>query len=177
MSLRQGITTGLLGYGLRKERLGEALFFREIETYDIEVQVTDFNTSNANAIKDIQDQIKAQFALKSGDINIKSLSAPADYYLPNDAVRISKFAVQVERRTAADISYSNISGNFYTGINAQSFWDNYAPNLTNFSEEINFEKKEDGGLTASHNLSFGLLTGNKLIASVILVFLMEELEH
>lgn len=174
MSLRNGITTGLFGYTLKKEFLGEGLFFRETEVFNYDVQVTDFQTRD---IAVIQNTIKSEFARYSGDINVKTFNIPADYTLPNDSVRIAKFNVQVEARRPAAISSSSLTATYYNGIDQQAFWNSYASAFKNFSEEFNYEKSDNGSLIASHSLNFTLITGDKSSASAIASYVYQNSDN
>lgn len=167
MALKRGVSTGLLGYSLRKERLGEGLFFREIELFTVDAQAANFNITDANAIKEIQDEIKAAFSLRSGDVSFKSWGTTTDYQLPNDAVRIARFNFQVERRNIVDINISALNSSYYDRLDEQSFWDTNGKNLQNFSEEFVYEKSDNGAFVANHNISFSLQTGNKAFASAL----------
>lgn len=165
MSLRKGVTTGLVGYSLRKERLGEGLFYRETETFEIDLQVTDFDMTST-AIGDLQTQIKSYFSTRSGDINVKMLAVPTDYQLPNDSVRIAKFNVEVENRKTVNIADSSLTASYYSGVNS-NFWTLFATNFKDFSEEFSYEKSDNGSLVANHSISFGLITGNRAMASSV----------
>lgn len=154
-----GITTGLLGYSLKKELLGEALFYRETETFNFEVYSI-YVTGNPTQI---QQTIINEFTGKySGDINVKVFEVPGDYTFPNDAVRASKFNVQLERRNNLNnLNSSNVglTGVYYKGVDA-NFFASYASLLTDFREDFGFESSENGNQTFNHNLSFGILSGN-----------------
>lgn len=167
MALKRGVSTGLLGYSLRKERLGEGLFFREIELFTVDAQAANFNITDTNAIKEIQDEIKAAFSLRSGDVSFKSWGTTTDFQLPNDAVRIARFNFQVERRNIVDINVSALNSSYYDRLDEQSFWDTNGKNLQNFSEEFVYEKSDNGAFVANHNISFSLQSGNKAFASAL----------
>lgn len=169
MALTKDIRTGLLGYSLRKERLGEGLFFREIETFNYDVYVTDFV---GFSISGLQSQIQNEFTSKySGDVNVKAFSIPASFTLPDDAIRVARFNVQVEARKPVQVTGLN---GLYNGLSGQIFWDSYSALFNTFSEQYDYEKSENGTLTASHNLSFSLLTGGKLKAAEIASYIFSN---
>lgn len=164
-----GITTGLLGYNLRKEMLGEGLAYRETEVYDYEIFATPSSMTGASGYFDIETHIRGYFSNMSGDINVKVLESPANYTLPNDHLRVGKFNVQVEVRRA--ISYltganPELTGNYYKGLDLD-FFNSYSTIINNFSEEFSLEAEENGTKLFSHNLSFGLQSGNKATAAQI----------
>jgi hypothetical protein len=164
-----GITTGLLGYSLRSEFLGNGLFYREVEVFDYEIFATPSSLTGINTYADIEGHIKASFALYSGDINVKVLESPAEYVFPNDHIRVGKFNVQVEvRRLPTNLTGSNpeITGNYYKGLD-QNFFLNYSTILNNFSEEFTLETDENGSKVFGHNVSFLLQSGGKETATAL----------
>src|SRR4051812_9472537 len=91
-----GVNTGLLGYTLRKEFLGDGLVYREVEVFDYELFATPTSLTGITNYSDIETLIKGSFSTYSGDVNVKVLESPADYTMPNDHLRVGKFNVQVE---------------------------------------------------------------------------------
>jgi hypothetical protein len=159
-----GITTGLLGYSLRSEFLGDGLVYREVEVYDLELYATPSNLSgHANAYSEVEAHIKAHFALVSGDINVRLLDSPSDYTMPNDHLRVGKFNVQVElKRIPLNITDTNpeLTGTYYKGLES-TFFQNYSTILNNFSEDFSLETQENGNKVFGHSLSFALQSGGK----------------
>jgi hypothetical protein len=158
---RTGITTGLLGYTLRKEFLGEALPYREVEVYDYEFFSTQLTGSTPYT--DIESNIKSYYAGVSGDITYKILESPADYTFPNDHLRVGKILAQVEvRRTISGLSgnFPELTGNYYKGLDS-SFFNSYATLFNDFKEEFSFENADNGNDIFSHSLSFTLQSGGK----------------
>jgi hypothetical protein len=163
-----GITTGLLGYTLRKEFLGEGMFYRETEVYNYEIYSKSANILNT-PFKEIEGYIKAQFAIHSGNINVKQLSSPAEYQFPNDHVRVGKYNVEVEIRrvpTGLNTFQTELDSNRYKGLN-NAFFTGYANYLNSFGEDFTFETNENGVNVYSHNISFTLQSGNKDMAVAI----------
>jgi hypothetical protein len=164
-----GVTTGLLGYTLRKEFLGEGLVYREVEVYDYELFATPSNFTGSTNYQDIETHIKNSFSLYSGDINVKVLESQSDYTMPNDHLRVGKFNVQVEvKRTPTNLTGSNpeVTGNYYKGLDI-NFFNSYSHIVNNFSEELTLETDENGNKVFGHNFSFLLQSGGKGTATAI----------
>jgi hypothetical protein len=159
--LGSGITTGLLGYTLRKEFLGDALPYREVEVYDYEFYSTQLTGSTPYT--DIENNIKSYYASNSGNINIKVLETPADYTFPNDHLRVGRILVQVEVRKVLSGLLNDLpelSGNYYKGLDSV-FLNTYSPLFNDFKEEFSFENADNGNDIFSHSLSFTLQSGGK----------------
>ncbi len=153
---RTGITTGLMGYSLKKEFFSDSIPFREVETFSFEIYSSD--TLNLSP-QYIQSGIYNEFISKySGDINCKVFDVPAEYQFPNDSIRTAKFNVQVEvRRVPNGLSgYSELTGNYYQGLGT-GFFLNYSSALVNFKEDFGFQQGENGHQTLEHSVSFGFL--------------------
>ncbi len=160
-----GLTTGLLGYTLRKEFLGEGLYYRETEVFDYEIYAIPNLTGGAlaNPTADIQSLVKAAFNGYSGEVNVKVLEAPADYSFPNDSIRASKFNVQVEaRRPGANLSTTNpeLTGVYYEGLD-ETFFTSYGNLLNTFTEEFTLDHSDNGNKVFGHSVSFTLISGGK----------------
>lgn len=164
---KQGITTGLMGYSLRKELFSDSIPFREVETFNFEV----YSSDNANQSPlTIQSGIYSEFVSKySGDINVKVFNVPAEYVFPNDSIRSAKFIVQVEIRHSPSslTGFNELSGSFYSGLDG-NFFNQYASTLVDFKEDFSFEKGENGNHSLSHEVSFALMTGSKPLATQII---------
>lgn len=172
-----GVTTGLLGYTLRKELLGEGLVYREVEVYDYELYATPSNLGTGiSGYYEIEAHIKNHFSNVSGDINVKVLDSPSDYSMPNDHLRVGKFNVQVEVKRAADYlgnANPEISGNYFKGLDA-NFFNNYSTIVNNFTEEFVLETEENGGKIFNHSFSFTLQSGGKNKATEIASGLFQQ---
>ena len=162
-----GVTTGLLGYTLRKEFLGEGLVYREVEVYDYELFATPGSLSGVitggSSYSEIETHIKNYFANVSGDINVKVLDSQADYVMPNDHIRVGKFNVQVEvKKIAPYLTGANpeVSGVYFKGLD-ETFFNSYSTILNNFSEEFSLETEENGTKVFGHSFSFSLQSGSK----------------
>lgn len=159
--LRSGITTGLLGYTLRKEFLGDILFYRETEVFNFEIY--SINVSGSTFTPNVLHQnIISEFANKySGDINAKVFQVPGDYTFPNDSIRASKFNVQIEiKRNPSGLAdnQTELSSNYYRGLDS-NFFANHGNVLSDFREDFGFEQGENGNQTFSHNVSFAISSG------------------
>jgi hypothetical protein len=164
--VRQGINTGLLGYSLKKEYLGESLCFREVQTFTYELYSTDFsNSSPAFIHQTMNNDFRSRY---SGDINVKVFEMPADYSFPNDSVHIAKYRVAVEVKSSPSgiLTGQGLTGTYYSGIGTD-FWSSYGPVLLNMKEDFSFEQSENGNKVFNHDLSFGLLTGTRQVATQV----------
>lgn len=167
MAFTSGIVTGLLGYSLKKEMLGDSLFFRETSTYTYEI----YSVYMALSPLTIQSGIYTEFKNKySGDIFVKVFSQPADYSFPNDGIRVSKFNVEVQVRSTPNglanwtPELDSFSG--YQGVD-DTFFIGSGKNLVDFKEDFDFTTADNGVQSFSHGLSFTLTTGNKQAATNI----------
>lgn len=157
-----GLQTGLMGFSLKKEMMGDALFFRETATFRYELYSADFiGQSRSNITSLILNQFQTKY---SGDINVKVFDVPTEYQFPNDTIRVGKFDVEVQVKSvpavgtwqpelsSAPFYYKGLDANFFVGSGKQ---------LLDFRESFDFEQNENGTLTFGHSLSFGLMTGSK----------------
>lgn len=155
----KGYFTGLLGYSVKRDYLGE-FTFRNTETYNYEIIVTDTeNVQNASTF--INGQLQALFATQSGDINIKTVRIPHSINLGEDQTRTAKYQSTVEVRSAFDFNtcYSEFGTARYSGVS--SFLASSYQNLENFNESFSFENRDNGEKTSTHQVSFSLRTGTK----------------
>ena len=151
-----------MGFSLKKEMMADALFVREIATFRYEILSLDFQGMNRQAITtNIQNEFRTKY---SGDINVKVFEVPTDYSFPNDTIRVGKYNVEVQVRSVPPVStwQPELDGtnNYYKGLGA-TFFVNSGKNLLDFKEGYNFEINENGNQVFSHDISFGILTGNK----------------
>ena len=163
MAITSGLMTGLMGFSLKKEMLGDALFYRELATYHYEIYSLDLTGWNRT---NIQNTILNEFNTKySGDINVKVFSQPADYYFPNDAIRVAKFNVEVQVKSVPSINLwqAELATGYYKGLDS-TFFINSGRQLLDFKEGFNFAIADNGIQTFSHDISFGLMTGDKSTA-------------
>jgi len=153
--------TGLLGYSLKKEALGEGFFYREVETFDWTVYVKPSDASIP--FSSIQTGIKKQFLdFYSGDITVKVFQVDAGYAFPNDSVRLGRYQVQVEVRKPSInllVSMPELTGNYYKGFD-HTFIANNCQILNDFKEGFVLEQNENGHKVYSHSLSFSIRSGS-----------------
>jgi hypothetical protein len=151
-----GLINGTLGYEKKKEFFGNALMFREADTYNYEIYSTDFSTQDPSVI---QAKIKDQFAtVYSGDVNVKVFNTQNTYQFPSDSLRASKFSVSVEiKSTYSNLSsdFTELAGNYYKGLDSQ-FFTTYGKYLLDFKEDFTFATNANGNREFGHNVSFGL---------------------
>lgn len=163
---REGITTGLMGYTLKKELFGDAVFYRETQVFNYEIYSSDVSGLHPSVI---QDAIYNEFITKySGDIFVKVFNAPADYQFPNDSIRTAKFNVQVEIvNTPSGIGSSELTGVYYKGIDP-TFFEAYITSVNDFRDDFSFEQTDNGHQVYSHNVSFSLRSGDKSLAQSVI---------
>jgi hypothetical protein len=158
----QGVTTGILGYSLKKELFGDAILYREVETFSLECYSSDLlNLSPAY----IQSGLVQEFSNKySGDINCKVFNVPSEFQFPSDSIRTAKFTAQVEIKHTPNLSgFNELGTGYYLGLDS-GFFIQYSPLIVDFREDFNFNKGDNGTSSFDHTLSFGLLSGGKPLA-------------
>ncbi len=167
MAFNSGIITGLLGYSLKKEMMGDSLFFRETATYTYEVFSVYMPVSPLIIQSGIYNEFKNRY---SGDIFVKVFSAPADYSFPNDSMRVSKYNVEVQVRSVPNglgtWSSELLSTSGYRGVD-ENFFVSSGKNIVDLKENFDFETAENGVQSFTHGLSFVLTTGTKQGAAAI----------
>jgi hypothetical protein len=164
MAIFSGFMTGLMGYSLKKEMLSDALFFKELQTFKYSINSLDISGLSPYTIQqNIYNEFKTKY---SGDINVKVFNQPTDYTFPNDSIRVSRFEVEVQVRSVPQqlgLWQPELGTNYYKGLDSGFLQDSGMP-LLDFREDFGFETNDNGLQIFNHNLSFGLLTGNKQIA-------------
>lgn len=161
--MNTGIVTGLMGYSLKKEMLGEGLFYRELQTFNYELYSLDLT---GHSPVTIHNNILNEFRTKySGDINVKVFSVPADYLFPNDSIRAAKYNVEVQVKSVPNIGIwqSELGTAYYSGLSS-GFFATSGAQLLDLKESFDFGVGENGTQTFNHGLSFGLLSGTKTMA-------------
>lgn len=164
MSFTGSIVTGLLGYSLKRNFLGEGFVYREEEVFDYSIYAKP-DEGSETPLLDIQSRIKSQFtSLYSGDVKVKVFEVPTDYNsVPKDSIRLGQFNVQVEvRKPIASLStyMPELDEDYYKGFDG-AFISANCNNFNDISEEFTFETAENGNRIYGHNLSFSLRTGGK----------------
>jgi hypothetical protein len=163
MAQKTGLLTGLLGYNLKKEFLGNGLYFRETQTFEYEIYSLDLSGLSPNTIHStIYQDFRNRF---SGDINVKVFEAPASYAWPNDSIRAAKYRVSVEAKSPpASGSQPELTGAYYSGL-SQDFFNKYSVGVIDFKENFSFEQGENGNQSFGHDVVFSLLSGTKTTAT------------
>lgn len=164
MATISGFITGMMGYSLKKEMLGDVLFYRELQTFQYEIYATDIKgCSPATIQQNIYNEFKSKY---SGDINVKVFNQPADYSFPNDSIRAAKFNVEVQVKSVPNVGtwQAELGSNYYSGLDSGFLKHSGFP-LLDFKEGFDFNVNDNGVQTFGHDISFGLLTGNKSIAT------------
>ena len=154
-----GLITGTLGYGLKREFIGNSTMIRQVETFNYEISSVDFVALSAN---NIQNLIKSQFAnVYSGDIHVKVFDVSNSFQYPNDSIRASRYNVTVEIKDSIpniNTQQPELTAAYYSGLDG-GFWGTYGQYLLDFKEDFNFSTNDNGNRTFAHHLSFGLQTG------------------
>ena len=166
--IENGVTTGLLGYRLKKEVLGAGLFYREAEVYNYKIYARP-TVGSVSAFSEIETNIKNYFADRTGDITVKFLDSPADYQFPNDHLRVGEFNVEVElKKPIENLETYNpeLLTDRYKGL-TQTFFSSFGTWFDNFTEDYTFETRDGGINVYGHTVSFSLLSGGQAKAKEI----------
>ena len=173
--LPQDIFQSLLGYSLKRDYIGDSLNWRNIETFNLEVLITDtanlsVDSNNDNYLSTyIKNQVAAQIGYNKNDITIKSIEVPASPAGKEDLIQVGKYKITTEVRTAIDDatliaqhpeldtagSADGEGGKFYGVKDALS---TYAKEINTISESFTFNDKEDGGKEFSHTVDIAVRT-------------------
>jgi len=168
-NILEQLNTGLLSYSRTKNLLGPGLEFRETEVIKLSCFILDYNYISPTLLTN---EITSLFNnIYSGNIYVNVFNiVPEINSVTSDFTRGIKFNVEVENRLPVSdnfISQPELTGNnLYTGINGP-FWTQYGTMINSFSENFNYDKRNDGSIESNHNISFNLLTGGYNIASGI----------
>lgn len=165
-----GSTLTLLGYSSKREYFGNAVSFRQVNVYNYEYTVLDLeNLSNylagtQNLSEVVQNEVKTQLGIFSGDANIVSFDFNASPALAEEQIRAGKYNFSVEVRepikSVTDVLSSDES---YDGID---YIRNNHIGLNNFTESFNFEQGESSR-KFKHDISFELRSGGASLAKTI----------
>ena len=152
---------------MKKEFLGESLYFRTTTSYDYEIYSTDLTNWRETDIKNL---VYSEFSDRySGDIFVQAFEVPTEWNSLNDSNRIQKFKVNIDvKATCSGINDTQpeLGTPYYTGVDAK-FWNQWGVSLLDFREDFIFEQVENGNNSYSHDLSFQLITGTKLAALTV----------
>lgn len=162
-----GLITGLIGYNLKKEFLGGALFYREVQTLEYEVISLSLSGWSPSAI---HDNIKKEFVNYTGDVRVKVVEVPSSYYAPNDSIRSAKYNVSVELKsvpTTLGTQQPELADSYYKGLD-YAFFTGYGSSLIDFKEDFTFETNDNGIKSFGHDVNFTLLSGTKAMATTII---------
>src|ERR1700761_4084580 len=146
------LMTGLLGYSMRKEFLGQTLFYRRTETFDYEIYSYDLTGWSPTTV---QNQITNEFNNKySGNIYTTVFDVSSEPDSLYDGARIAKFRATVDVKSTSsgiNVSQPELMAAYYTGIDA-TFWNQWGIVLLDFKEDFSFEQQEDGNQVYGHDL-------------------------
>lgn len=157
-----GTNLSLLGYSSKREYFGgDAIVFRQVDTYNYEYVVLDLANSTAQALStSIRTAINAEIAIFSGDVTIRGLDIPASYEITQDQIRTAKYNISVEVRN----SIGSQDTNYYNGLSYVTKTGYLKINT--FSENFSFENSEDSQ-KFNHTANFELRSGDRSTAQEI----------
>jgi hypothetical protein len=160
----------LLGYSSKREYFSDAVSFREVDTYNYEYTVLDFNNltnylaGTHNLSQSIQDEFKKQIGIFSGDANITSFEIVSSPNVVEEQIRAGKYNISVEvRKPILNVTDVTSSTTSYAGLD--TIRNNYL-GLSNFTESFTFEEG-DSSRKIKHDISFELRTGTVSTAKSI----------
>jgi hypothetical protein len=160
----------LLGYSSKREYFGNAVSFREVDLYNYEYTVLDFNNlasylaGTSNLSQAIQNEFKKQIGIFSGDANITSFEIVSSPNVVEEQIRAGKYNISVEvRKPIQNVSDVTSSDPNYIGID--TIRNNYL-GLNNFTESFSFEEG-DTSRKIKHDISFELRSGGAPLAKTI----------
>jgi len=166
IKLNQGFYTGLLGYSVKKEYLGNALQHREIETLTLEIYGTD-TLNKADLSSYLKTTIASAVNAFSGDVNITSLSVPISQESKENNIRFCKYTTTAEIRRTGNFlgshsgEFSSDESEYYPGPSGIKFIiTGYFKYLEEFGESFSFATKEDGSKDYSHSINLTLRSGD-----------------
>jgi len=164
----QGIFDAVLGYSLKREFLGESLNFRNVETFNLEIQATDLANSslvNADGYNYIStymmNTISAKLNTDKHNITITSIEIPVAHEGKQNLIQVATYNVTAEVRTAVDAATLNAQHpelDTSTGAEANKFHGvasvltTYAKEIDSITESFTFGDQEDGKKDFSHSV-------------------------
>ena len=180
--LTQDVIETLHGYSLKRDYLGDSLNYRNIETFSLELEMIDMANHSmidvAAAIgpnvkrNQLSTYIKAQVAAKllvdKNNITIKSIEIPNSEDGKEDLIRMAKYLVSVEVRTAVDGATLDVQ---HPELNPATDAENkkfhgvksaltaYAVELNSVSENFDFAEDADGKKNFTHSVDVTLRSG------------------
>lgn len=191
----QGFFDSLLGYSLKRDYLGDSLNWRNIETFNLDIQVTDL-TNATNVAPDgtnylstyILGVVSSLLNYDKHNITIKSIEQSSSTEAAENLIQAAKYTVTAEVRTAIDAVTllaqhpelnesvgSAESGKFY-GVG--DVLTTYAEEIDAISESFTFDDKEEGKKSFNHSVDLTVRTSStqsaKLIAQTIATHLFDE---
>ena len=170
----QGQFDAVLGYSLKRDYSGDALNWRNIETFNLEIIITDFiNANNVHAATGknflstyLLDEVAKKLKVDKNNTSIKSIEVPASpESLVENQIQAGKYLVTAEVKSGIDSvtllaqhpelneATGAESGKFY-GVKDALF--PYSSEIVSISETFDFQDKEDGGGEFSHNVDLTL---------------------
>ena len=170
----QGQFDSVLGYSLKRDYSGDALNWRNIETFNLEVIITDLANSNnihAGTGKNflstyILDQVANKLKVDKNNTSIKSIEVPASAEaLTENQIQAGKYIVTAEVKSKIDdatLLAQHPELNEATGAESGKFYvvkdaiHQYTSEIVSINETFDFQDKENGGGEFSHNVDVTL---------------------
>jgi hypothetical protein len=179
----QGIFDAVLGYSLKREFLGESLNFRNVETFNLEIQATDLANSsltNADGYNYIStymiNTISAKLNTDKHNITITSIEVPSSHEGKQNLISTAVYNVTAEVRTAVDAATLNAQHpelDTSTGAENHKFHGvasvltTYAKEIDSISESFTFGDQEVGQKDFSHSVDVTVRSSSTQSAKTI----------
>lgn len=180
--LSQDVIETLQGYSLKRDYLGDTINYRNIETFTLEIEIIDMaNVTQADVAAVIgpnvprnqlstyiKTQVAAKLAVDKHNITIRSIEIPNSEDGKEDLIRMAKYLVTVEVRTAVDSATMDLQHeelNPVTDAENKKFHGvksvllTYAEEINSISESFDFSDDADGKKSFNHNIDVTLRTG------------------
>jgi hypothetical protein len=154
----------VLGYTLRREFLGDAIHYRNVEEYTYEIQVTDLANFAPGCLSTfIQTEIANYFNTNKTNITLKSLDLSASNEATEDLIRggVIKPTFEIRSPVATvdlDSSHPELAGTAegtrFVGV--KSVLTSYAEYIDSLSETYDFNDDEQGSQSFNHSIDLTL---------------------
>lgn len=180
--LTQDVIETLHGYSLKRDYLGDSLNYRNIETFSLELEMIDManhttidvaaaigpNVKRNQLSTYVKAQVAARLAVDKHNITIKSIEIPNSEDGKEDLVRMAKYLITVEVRTAVDSATLDIQ---HPELNPATDAENkkfhgvktaltaYAVELDSVTESFDFADDADGKKNFTHTVDVTLKSG------------------
>lgn len=153
----------VLGYTLRRDFLGDAIHYRNVEEYTYEIQVT--HLANFTCLSTfIKTEIADYFNINKTDITLKSLDLSSSPDVTEDLIRggVIKPTFEIRSPVAAvdldsshpELAAGSADGERFAGV--RSILLSYAEYIDSLSESYDFNEEEQGSKSLTHTIDLTL---------------------